>query len=68
MKYLVLIPILILSGCFYQRIDQFDIQRAISYCGSIENVVIIEANFLADESARCINKPSKSLYDVEIVK
>ena len=66
MKYLVFIPTILLSGCFYQSVDQFDIQRAIVYCGGVEKVVSIDSDALGVEHAKCIKKPMRSLTGVTL--
>jgi len=55
MKYLILISCLSLTGCFYQTVDQFDIQRASKACGGVEKVVRISAAFDGQEKVLCIN-------------
>lgn len=56
-----------LTGC-YQRVDQYDIQRASAYCGGVDKIVHISSHFDGDESARCINKPGKLLRNEETFK
>lgn len=51
----VITATLLLSGCFYQTVNQHDIQRAIVACGSLENIVEIYAEFIGDESVTCSN-------------
>lgn len=51
-KYIVLIC-LILNGCFYQTVSQWDIERATTKCGGSENVVAIIADFTGSEYVTC---------------
>lgn len=62
MKYLVFIPAILLSGCFYQSVDQYDIQRAIAYCGSIDKIVSIDSDVTGGEAAKCVDKKKADLY------
>ena len=55
MKYLILIGCLSLSGCFYQTVNQFDIQRASKACGGVEKIVQIAAAFDGQEKVLCLN-------------
>lgn len=57
MKFLVVIlSCVMLSGCFYQTVNQYDIRRAIKLCGSIENVVEISSYATGAETATCFDK------------
>lgn len=64
MKYLILISCLSLTGCFYQTVDQFDIQRAKNLCGGIDKIVEIESTFGGKESALCVNGKYSTLLGV----
>lgn len=55
MKYILLLPIFLLAGC-WQSVNQNDIETAIRICGGIEHVVQIDANFLGGESAVCSDR------------
>lgn len=44
-----------LSGCFYQTVNQYDIERAVKICGSIENIVDITSRMDGLESVICHN-------------
>ena len=44
-----------LSGCFYQTVNQYDIERAAKICGSIENIVDITSRMDGLESVICHN-------------
>ncbi len=52
---LILSSSLMLSGCFYQSVDQYDISRAVKVCGSAENIVRIKSHFLGSENVRCFD-------------
>ena len=55
MKYLSALPALLLTGCFYQTVNQFDIQRASKVCGGVEKIVQISAAFDGQEKVLCLN-------------
>ena len=55
MKSFVLIMCLSLTGCFYQTVNQFDIQRASKVCGGVEKIVQISAAFDGQEKVLCLN-------------
>ena len=55
MKSLVFVMCFALTGCFYQTVNQFDIERASKVCGGIEKVVYINADFFGDEFVLCKN-------------
>lgn len=56
-KYIVAICLL-LNGCFYQSVNMWDIERAITLCGNLDNVVEITASF--DGNERVICKPDNN--------
>ncbi len=49
------ILVMSLSGCFYQKVDSYDIHRVIKVCGSIEDVMYINAHAVGDEYVTCKN-------------
>lgn len=51
----VILVALSLSGCFYQTVNQYDIQRAITICGSLDKVVEISAHHTGIESVLCMS-------------
>lgn len=66
MKYLIFVPIVFISGCMWQSVDQYDIQRAISYCEGVERIVRIDSDALGVETARCVDKPMRTLKEVQV--
>ena len=44
-----------LSGCFYQTVDAYDLNKAVTLCGSIENVSSISADALGGEYFQCFD-------------
>ena len=66
MKYLLFVPIVFISGCMWQSVDQYDIQRAISYCGAVEKIVRIDSDAFGIETAMCTDKPMRSLTEVQV--
>jgi hypothetical protein len=69
---LKLLPIvactLLLQGCFYQTVNQWDLQRATYFCGSVEAVVEVQSTFLGDEFITCINGNRVEASEVKIVE
>jgi hypothetical protein len=63
MKKVIIISILGfgLSGCFYQRVNSFDMNKAKHVCGSYENIEYINAYFDGNESVTCKNGVSKNI-------
>lgn len=53
MKKFIILICLILNGCFYQTVSQWDIERAIAMCGKLENVAEIVASFEGTERTTC---------------
>lgn len=39
MKLIFLFPLVLLSGCVYQTVNQFDLYRATKLCGSVETLL-----------------------------
>ena len=66
MKSLVFVMCLPLTGCFYQTVNQFDIQRASKACGGVEKIVEISSSFLGDEVALCKNGEKNGLHKVGV--
>ena len=50
-----------LSGCFYQTVNQYDINRAIALCGSVANIHQIDSYFLGRVDATCYSGEQDSL-------
>lgn len=66
MKSLVFAMCLPLTGCLYQTVNQFDIERASKVCGDVEKVVEISADFFGDEFVLCKNGKKNSLNKVSV--
>lgn len=64
LKYICLALVIPLSGCFYQSVSNVDIRRAVQYCGSVDNVVEISAQFIGEEWVYCDNKHRTNLDKV----
>ena len=58
---LILASSLFLSGCFYQTVNQYDINRAIALCGSVANIQQIDSYSLGHEGATCYSGEQASL-------
>lgn len=60
-KLLVFLITLSLSGCLYQAVNQYDIQRAITICGSLEKIVEINAHHSGVETVLCSTGSERNL-------
>lgn len=58
-KLIIILICLFLNGCFYQTVSQWDIERVITRCGKLENIVAIGASFEGTERVIC--KPDNKL-------
>ena len=67
---LILASSLMLSGCMYQSVDQYDLSRAIKVCGSAENIFRIKSYFLGSEYVKCFDTKGGNvdLYEVEGIR
>jgi hypothetical protein len=54
----------LLQGCFHQRIDDYDIKRAIAQCEGVDKIVLIQADFAGVEQVRCKGKAQSFLKEV----
>lgn len=52
-----------LSGCFYQSVNQYDLQAAIKVCGAMENIAHISAGFGGREVVTCNDSTRVSLHE-----
>lgn len=69
MKYLILILISVtLSGCFWQTANNIDLQKAVYFCGGIENVIGIQIQAVGSEYVECTDGNKTFLSEVKIVK
>lgn len=57
----MLVTCVLLSGCFYQTVDSYDILRATKLCGSVGQVHTITASFGGDEVVLCFDGNSYNL-------
>ena len=68
MKTLVIIAVsFILSGCFYQTVNQYDLYRAAHFCGSVENIVEVQAFALGAEFITCKNGNETKANNIKVV-
>lgn len=58
---LIILSTISLSGCVFQSVNQYDIQRAIAVCGRVEQIVEISASFLGSESVVCLDSKTENL-------
>jgi uncharacterized membrane protein YjjB (DUF3815 family) len=54
-----------LSGCFYQTVNQYDINRAIALCGSVANIHQIDSYSLGRVGATCYSGEQVSLGGIK---
>jgi hypothetical protein len=54
-----------LSGCFYQTVNQYDINRAIALCGSVANIHQIDSYYLGRVDATCYSGEQVSLDGIK---
>lgn len=52
---IIILSALTLSGCFYQSVDQFDIERAIVACNGHQNIAYIQSHARGVEFVQCKN-------------
>lgn len=63
MKKLILILCIALSGCMWQSVNYSDIDSAAKFCGNVQDIAIISANFLGGESVTCHDRSKKLLKE-----
>ena len=66
MKCLSVLSVLLLTGCFYQTVNRFDIQRASKICGGVEKIVQISAAFDGQEKVLCLSAEQFTLEEVGV--
>lgn len=54
-----------LSGCF-QQTSNYDIHRAVTFCGTVENVAFIVVRSGGGESVQCMDQTGSELSDVKV--
>ena len=54
-----------LSGCFYQTVNQYDINRAIALCGSVANIHQIDSHSSGRVDATCYSGEQASLGGIK---
>lgn len=59
----VIMLCLALQGCFHQSVNAWDIYRASKLCGSVEDIVVINAFANGAETATCKNNERIDLND-----
>lgn len=68
MKTLAIIAVsFLLSGCFYQTVNQYDLYRAAHFCGSVENIVEIQAFSLGAEYITCKNGNETKAVNIKVI-
>jgi len=61
---IILVTCASLSGC-YQQTSNFDIHRAIKFCGSVENIAYINVMADGNESVKCMDQTYSLLHEVK---
>ena len=54
-----------LSGCFYQQVNTYDLHRAIVFCKSPENIASIVADAGGNEYVACMDGTKSNLAAVK---
>ena len=62
---LILASSLMLSGCLYQQVNNYDLHRAIVFCKSPENIAGIAAFADSDEYVVCMDGTKSNLAAVK---
>lgn len=65
-KLLIPAICLLLSGCFYQTLDNVDIRKGIHYCDGADNIRDMNSTFLGDEYVVCVDGARTHLMDVKL--
>ena len=62
---IILASSLMLSGCLYQQVNNYDLHRAIVFCKSPENIAGIVAFAGGDEDVVCMDGTKSNLAAVK---
>ena len=62
---LILIGSLMLSGCFYQKVNNYDLHRSVVFCKSLENIAEIAVFADGEESVVCMDGLKSSLTAIK---
>ena len=62
---LILTSSLMLSGCFYQQVNTYDLHRAVVFCKSPENIASIVADAGGNEYVACMDGTKSNLAEVK---
>ena len=63
MKKLIVVLSFALSGCFYQSVNFSDIDNAAKFCGGVQDIAELSANFLGGESVICHDRSRTTLKE-----
>jgi hypothetical protein len=55
-----------LSGCFYQNTNKIHIQKAIKFCGSVEDIYEIQVRASGSELIKCTGFTSELTNEVTL--
>ena len=62
---LILASSLFLSGCLYQKVNNYDLHRSVVFCKSLENIAEIIAHGGGDESVVCMDGTKSELNAIK---
>lgn len=62
---LIFVSSLFLSGCLYQKVNNYDLHRAVVFCKSPENIAEIAAFADGDEFVVCMDGTKSPLTKVK---
>lgn len=65
-KLLIPVMCLLLSGCFYQKLDNTDIKKALHYCEGVENIKETNSTAFGDEYVTCTDGARTHLMEVKL--
>ena len=56
----------LLSGCFYQTVNQTDLYKAVNFCGSVEKITYVSSHFIGGGFVGCRNGKRANLNNMEV--
>ena len=62
---IILASSLMLSGCFYQQVNTYDLHRAVVFCKSPENIAEIVAFGVGNEVVVCMDGTKSELAAIK---
>ena len=62
---LILASSLFLSGCLYQKVNNYDLHRSVVFCKSLENIAEVVAFWDGDEFVVCMDGTKSALNAIK---